>query len=288
MAPKTLEFLAESVIASRLRPHSNSTMFSKIRVYNGEDIRESDTRAKSINEYLDAAGLDEGFEGLSTRFAYKVLSKTFNSDSEEISADPIRLILTLEDSIRREQFPVEKQNSILSYVQEQKGRYLQFLEKEIQQAYVESYGEFGQNMFDRYIQMADFWIQEKDLKDTQTGLILNRSSLNTELERLEKPAGIVNTRDFRSEVVNFVLRFQAQNGGKNPAWTSYSKLKEVIQANMFSSLNDVLPVISFDTKRDSEIAAKHDGFVKRMGELGYTPKQTRVLVEYFVRSKHSN
>lgn len=288
MAPKTLEFLAETIISSRLVPHANSTMFSKIRVYNGEDIRESDTRAKSINEYQEFAGLDEGFQGLSTRFAYKVLSKAFNSDPEEIAADPIRLILTLEDSIKREQFAPEKQQAILSYVQEQKGRYLLFLEKEIQQAYVESYGEFGQNMFDRYLQMADFWLQDKDMKDVQTGLIMNRASLNTELERLERPAGIVNGRDFRSEVVNFVLRYKAANAGKAPAWTAYEKLKEVIQSNMFSNLNEVLPVISFDAKKDGDMQAKHDGFVARMQELGYTPKQTRVLVEYFVRSKHSN
>ena len=53
-----------------------------------------------------------------------------------------------------------------------------------------------------------------------------------ELEKIEKPAGIANPKDFRSEVVNFVLRAKAKNKGKNPDWTSYEKLREIIEKKM--------------------------------------------------------
>ena len=44
-------------------------------------------------------------------------------------------------------------------------------------------------------------------------------------EKIEKPAGISNPKDFRNEIVNFVLRARANNAGKNPNWTSYEKLR---------------------------------------------------------------
>ncbi len=35
-------------------------------------------KAKSYREYRDYAGVDEGMNGLSTRFAFKILSRVFN------------------------------------------------------------------------------------------------------------------------------------------------------------------------------------------------------------------
>ena len=73
--------------------------------------------------------------------------------------------------------------------------------------------------------------------------------LDAELSKIEKPAGIANPKDFRNEVVKFALRARAKKGGRNPAWTSYEKLREVIEKRMFSQVEDLLPVISFGTKK---------------------------------------
>ncbi|MGU3846138.1 PrkA family serine protein kinase, partial [Vibrio diabolicus] len=88
-------------------------------------------------------------------------------------------------------------------------RYVEFIGKEIQTAYLESYSEYGQNIFDRYVTYADFWIQDQEYRDPETGQLFDRSSLNAELEKIEKTAGISNPKDFRNEIVNFVLRAKA-------------------------------------------------------------------------------
>ncbi|MGV8287216.1 hypothetical protein ACV34F_30645, partial [Pseudomonas aeruginosa] len=61
-----------------------------------------------------------------------------------------------------------------------------------------------------------------------------------ELAKIEKPAGISNPKDFRNEIVNFVLRARAGNNGKNPSWLSYEKLRVVIEKKMFSNTEDLL------------------------------------------------
>ena len=111
--------------------------------------------------------------------------------------------------------------------------------------------------------------------------MLDRELLNQELTKIEKPAGIANPKDFRNEVVKFALRTRAQNGGKNPSWTSYEKLREVIEKRMFSQVEDLLPVISFGSKKDGETEKKHTEFVARMTARGYTERQVRRLVEWY-------
>jgi serine protein kinase len=283
-APETLEMLGRFCVLTRLKEHENSNLFSKMRVYDGEKLRDTDPKAKTLQEYKDMAGVDEGMTGISTRFAYKTLSETFNYDHSEITADPVHLMYVAEQAIKREQFPDDVEKKYLEFIKaELAPRYAEFIGKEIQKAYLESYGEYGQNVFDRYISYADAWIEDQDFKDADTGQLLDRNALDAELSKIEKPAGIANPKDFRNEVVKFALRYRAQHDGVNPQWTAYEKIRNVIEKRMFTQVEDLLPVISFESKKDSDTETKHNEFVKRMLARGYTQRQVRRLVEWYMR-----
>jgi serine protein kinase len=285
-SPGTLEMMAKFSVLTRLKAHENSSLVAKLRVYDGESLKEVDPKARSLQEYKDAAGVDEGMDGISTRFAFKVLAATFNHDTTEVAADPVHLMYVLEQAIRREQFPQDTEDKYLDFIKgELAPRYAEFIGNEIQKAYLESYHDYGQNLFDRYVDYADAWIEDQDFKDPDTGQLLNRELLNQELSKIEKPAGIANPKDFRNEVVKFALRSRAQHGGKNPSWTSYEKIREVIERRMFSQVEDLLPVISFGSKKDNETEKKHAEFVDRMISRGYTERQVRRLVEWYMRVK---
>jgi serine protein kinase len=287
-APATLDLLARFSVLTRLKEHENSSLYSKMRTYDGESLKDTDPKAKSMQEYRDVAGVDEGMTGVSTRFAFKVLSETFNYDNREVAADPVHLLYMLEQSIRREQFPEETERRYLEFIKSELApRYADFIGNEIQKAYLESYHDFGQNLFERYVTYADAWIEDHDFKDPDTGQMLDRPGLNQELSKIEKAAGIANPKDFRNEVVKFALRSQAAQGGKMPSWTSYEKIREVIEKRMFSQVEDLLPVISFGTKADSDLERKHSDFVQRMVERGYTERQVRRLVEWYMRVKQA-
>ena len=288
-APGTLKMMAQFAVLTRLKDPENSSAFSKMQIYDGDYLKDTDPKAKSLQEYRDYAGVDEGMAGISTRFAYKILSKVFNFDSTEVAANPVHLMYVLEQQIEREQFPQEAEQKFVGFIKEVLApRYAEFIGKEIQTAYLESYSEYGQNIFDRYVTYADYWIQDQEYRDTDTGEVFDRSSLNAELEKIEKPAGISNPKDFRNEIVNFVLRARANNAGKNPLWTSYEKLRTVIEKKMFSNTEELLPVISFNAKASADEAKKHENFVQRMVDKGYTPKQVRLLCEWYLRVRKSS
>lgn len=287
-APGTLEMMAQFSVLTRLKDPENSSIFSKMRVYDGENLKDTDPKAKSVQEYRDYAGVDEGMNGISTRFAFKILSQVFNFDHTEVAANPVHLLYVLEKQIVREHLPPEVQDRYLGFIKQYLApRYAEFIGKELQTAYLESYSEYGQNIFDRYVIYADYWIQDQEYRDPDTGEMMNRASLNEELEKIEKPAGISNPKDFRNEIVNFVLRARANNNGANPRWTSYEKLRVVIEKKMFSNTEELLPVISFNAKASADEKKKHEQFVDRMVEKGYTPKQVRLLSEWYLRVRKS-
>ena len=287
-APGTLDMMAQFAVLSRLKEPENSSIYAKMRVYDGENLKDVEPNAKSVQEYRDYAGIDEGMTGSSTRFSYKVLSAVFNYDQAEIAANPVHLMYVLEQRLQREQFPEDTMRRYMDFI---KGwlapRYAEFIGKEIQTAYLESYSEYGQNIFDRYVTFADYWIQDEDYRDPETGESFDRQQLNLELEKIEKPAGIANPKDFRNEIVNFELRARASHGGRNPSWTSYEKLREVIEKKMFSNTEELLPVISFNAKASAEDRNKHESFVARMVSKGYTEKQVRLLCEWYLRVRKS-
>ncbi len=288
-APGTLEMLARFSVLTRLKEPENSSTYSKMRIYDGDNLKDTDPKAKSYQEYRDFAGVDEGMTGISTRFAFKILSRVFNFDHTEVAANPVHLLYILEQQIEQEQFAPEVEQRYVAYLKEfLSPHYAEYIEKELQTAYLESYSEYGQNIFDRYVTYADMWIQDQEYRDPDTGESLDRGQLNAELEKIEKAASIANPKDFRHEVVNFVLRARAQNHGKNPAWTSYEKLRVVIEKRMFSSTEDLLPVISFNAKASSEEQKKHHDFVQRMVTKGYTDKQVRLLAEWYLRARKTS
>jgi serine protein kinase len=287
-APGTLEMMAQFSVLTRLKEPENSSIFSKMRVYDGENLKDTDPKAKSVQEYRDYAGVDEGMSAISTRFAFKILSQVFNFDHTEVAANPVHLLYVLEKQVVREHLPQEVQDRYLGFLKQYLApRYAEFIGKELQTAYLESYAEYGQNIFDRYVTYADYWIQDQEYRDPDTGEMMNRGALNEELEKIEKPAGISNPKDFRNEIVNFVLRARANNNGANPRWTSYEKLRVVIEKKMFSNTEELLPVISFNAKASADDKKKHEQFVDRMVEKGYTPKQVRLLSEWYLRVRKS-
>ncbi|MEZ5578646.1 MAG: hypothetical protein R3F40_04025 [Candidatus Competibacteraceae bacterium] len=171
-----------------------------------------------MQEYRDYARVDEGtLTGISTRFAFKILSQVFNFDHIEVAANPVHLLYVLERQIEREQFPAKPRSDISPTSKVTWRRATpNSSARNFQQAYLESYSEYGQNIFDRYVTYADFWIQDQEYHPIPTPA--NRSigqHSNAELGRSRnRPASAA--KDFRNEIVNFVLRARASNADAIP------------------------------------------------------------------------
>lgn len=281
-APKTLEMLATFSVISRLFKASSVTPLIKARIYNGENVKDKVNTDRSLLELKLEAGVTEGMrEGISPRFAFKILSKTFNHDPDEIAANPVHLMNILTEAVRQQQFPKQKEDHLLWVIESVvRPLYNEYLFNELQMAYLDSHEDYGQNVFDKYLTYCDFWREDGAYQDPETGNVLKREELHKYLRSIEEGAGIHEYEVFRTEVLMFCMRAKAKNGGSNPKWTAYEKLAEVIKKKVLSNWDEILPVISFDAKRSESDEKKHQSFVSKMKALGYTEKQVKILTQY--------
>lgn len=289
IAPGTLDMLAKFSVLTRLEEPTNSNIYTKMRVYDGESLKDEDPQAKSYAEYRDNASSNEGMSGRSTRFAYKILSRTFNYDDKETAANPVHLMYILKKQIEKEDTSEEEKQRCIDFINSFLGpKYAEFIGEELQKAFLESYEEFGQNLFDRYFHFADAWTRDEDYADPDTGEMMKREVLEEELEKLEKPAGVANPKDFRHDVVNWVLRWQARHKndetqGAMPNWKEFEKIRPIIEQRMFANTEEMLPIITFDAKATEKEKEKHEQFLDRMVARGYTKRQVNLLVDWYNR-----
>ncbi len=210
--------LARFSVLSRLKAHENSNLFAKMRVYDGESLKEVDPKARTLQEYKDAAGVDEGhgrhLDALRLQGAVGDLQPRHQRSRGRSGAPDVRA--RAGDQARAVPARYRERADLEFIKAELAPRYAEFIGHEIQKAYLESYHDYGQNLFDRYVDYADAWIEDQDFKDPDTGQLLNRELLNQELSKIEKPAGIANPKDFRNEVVKFTLRQRAQQRRQEP------------------------------------------------------------------------
>lgn len=285
-APKTLQLLAEFAVMSRLKePENTRDLYTKMLVYDGETLKGEGGSAKSISEYRNYGGIREGMTGISTRMMFKVLSETFNKDqSGEIAANPIHLLSVLRDTIKNNEYDSDTEthyiDTIISKITD---KYKDFIGDEINKAYVDSYSNYGQNIFDNYITYAIHFLDEKDYRDPDTGALWDIDMLDDALSKIEKPGRITNVQDFRNEIVRFALMARTKNNNQNPKWTDYEPFRRIIEKELFAKTEDLLPVISFSgAKKNDEDSQKHTAFVDKMKANGYTERQIRILVDWYM------
>lgn len=283
IAPHTLQFLAKFNVMTRLSSPADGSLYTKMRVYNGESVKDKVPNSKSLLEYKGTADKTEGFVGFGTRCGYKVLARTFNYDFDEIAANPIHLQICLQDYIDESKYPDDITKAYKANIEKLQVEYAKELSKDIQRSYLDNENEFAQNVFERYHKYAEAWIEDADYRHPETGLTYSRDQLNKEMEKIEKPLNVGDPKDFRNAVVHFVNRYRAENKGSYPKWTSYEKMRQVIEAQVFSNMENLLPVISFDGQTNKETADKHKTFVGNMKKLGYTERQIRYVVEWYNR-----
>lgn len=290
-APGTAKLLAEFAVMTRIcDPKDGSSLETKMKVYDGE--KTNDAKAKTLAAYRKEAydaGTPEGMSGWSVRDSFKALSEAFNFHAAEgeVSASPIDLMFILDRTVKGQDLPNDTRDRYLLILDKMlKPEYAKTVKRELQEALVESFQAYGQNIFERYVAYADLALTEdEEFVDPFTKSPINRQAVEKELSAIEKPANIGNPKDFRNEVVRFVQREQLKNNGKMPDWTLFKKFADAIESKILSSTKDLMPLISFGQKASVEEDKKHADFVDRMVARGYTPRQVRQVVDWHQKNQ---
>jgi serine protein kinase len=286
VAPHSLELLSRLVVTSRLTPSNKVKPRFKALIYDGDSVRDELPNASTLYELQEEAGANEGMTGISTRTAFKIISQAANT-GEEIAIDPIEIMEMARTELIHVLGPDGAKPHLTFLKEESEGWLRTKIHAEIREALLEDFNAYGQTVFERYIEMADVWLNPEvgGYKDPDTGTMVNKEALDKRLKEIETPAGIQNNKDFRSEINGYVLRYRAGHENRMPDWKEFQKMKKVIEATINKSTSDLLPIIKFGPKRSAEEEGKHQNFVERMMKRGYTKRQVQRIVTWHEQAK---
>lgn len=279
IAPHTIETAAMFAILTRITPSNKVDAITKLKIYNGEEIVEKGTTKKiDISELKEEAGSREGMSGASTRFIIKAIDNAL-SNSETPCINPLSIMESIIKSVKELDIAEEEKKKYLAFVQDTvRKEYNKVLEKEITRAFIHSFRDQAESLFDNYIDHSEAFVNKTKLKDKSTGEELEPDERF--MRSIEEQIGISesSSKGFRMDVTSYMF-YLLRNGGKID-YASYEPLKEAIEKKLTASVKDMSRIITKSRVRDKEQDLKYNAMLEQMKANGYCDHCCDVILKY--------
>lgn len=279
IAPHTIEIASMFAILSRLDPTNKCDLMTKLKLYNGEEVVEKGrTKKIDVNELREEAK-NEGMSGISTRFIMKALDSALSDNAEANCIHPIAVREALVNMVKEYDFPEDIKKRYLEFLQDTLHKeYLQILEREVTKAFVYSYQEQAESLFQNYLDHAEAYLTKKRLKDRNTGEELEPDE--GFMRSIEEQIAIIGTSadGFRQEVTAYL--WSVSRRGENISYESYEPLKEAIEKKLMASVRDVSRIITKARTRDEDQGKKYDRMVEQLIRNGYPASCVDTILKY--------
>jgi serine protein kinase len=279
VAPHTLELASMFAILSRLEPTSKCDLMTKLRLYNGEEVVEKGRTKKIDVQELKEDTKREGMSGISTRFIMKALDNALSDNVTGNCINPINVREALISMTKEADLPDDTRKQYLEFLQDTLHKeYLELLEKEITRAFVYSYQEQAEALFQNYLDHAEAYVNKTKVRDRNT-----KEELPPDegfLKSIEEQIAIIGSAadGFRQEVIAYL--WATSRHGEKISYRSYEPLKEAIEKKLMTSVRDISRIITKARTRDEDQSEKYGSMVKNLLENGYCESCVDVVLKY--------
>jgi serine protein kinase len=279
VAPHTLELASMYAILSRLEPTAKCDLMTKLRLYNGEEVVEKGRTKKIDVQELKEDTKREGMSGISTRFIMKALDNALSDNVSGNCINPINVREALISMTKEGDLPDDTRKQYLEFLQDTLHKeYLDLLEKEITRAFVYSYQEQAESLFQNYLDHAEAFVNKTRVRDRNT-----KEELAPDegfLKSIEEQIAIIGSAadGFRQEVIAYLWATSRRN--EKISYRSYEPLKEAIEKKLMTSVRDISRIITKARTRDEEQGEKYGAMVKNLLDNGYCESCVDVVLKY--------
>ena len=211
------------------------TKLQKLKLYNGEEVVEKGRTKKVDVQELRDASKREGMNGISTRFIMKALDNALSDNAVGNCINPINVRESLIAMVKEADVGDDTRKMHLEFLQDVLHKeYLELLEKEITKAFVYSYQEQAEALFQNYLDHAEAFVNKTRVKDRNT-----KEELHADegfLKSIEEQIAIIGSaaEGFRQEVIAYL--WAATRRGEKISYRSYEPLKEAIEKKLMTGI----------------------------------------------------
>lgn len=279
VAPHTIELASKFAILTRLEPTNKCDLMTKLKLYNGEEVVEKGKTKKIDVSELKEEAKREGMDGISTRFIMKALDNALSDNIQDNCIHPLTVRESLINMVKNGDFAEDIKRHYLEILRDIIHKdYLEILEKEITKAFVYSYQEQADALFQNYLDHAEAYVTKTKVKDSNTKEELQPDEAF--LKSIEEQIAIIGTAadGFRQEVIAYLWSIGRR--GEKINYESYEPLKEALEKKLMASVRDVSRIITKARTRDAEQQEKYGTMVEQLIANGYPPSCVDVILKY--------
>ena len=279
VAPHTLEMASMFAILTRLHPNPKCDLMTKLRLYNGEKVVEKGKLRKVDVRELHDDARDEGMDGISTRFIMKALDNALSDGLGGQCINPISVREALIKMVKEADHPEDDRKVYLELLQDTLHKeYLLVIEKEIAKAFVYSYQEQAEQLFQNYLDHVEASVNKTKVLDSRTHEELEPDE--GFLKSIEEQIAVVGTaaEGFRQEVIAYL--WSSNRRGENLSYRSYEPLKEAIEKRLMTSVREMSRIVTKSRSRDEEQSQKYDLMVQSLLKSGYCSHCVDLVLNY--------
>jgi serine protein kinase len=209
----------------------------------------------------------------------KALDNALSDNVTGSCINPINVREALIQMTKEADLPDDTRKQYLEFLQDTLHKeYLELLEKEITRAFVYSYQEQAEALFQNYLDHAEAYVNKTKVKDRNT-----KEELAPDegfLKSIEEQIAIIGSaaEGFRQEVIAYL--WATSRRGEKVSYRSYEPLKEAIEKKLMTSVRDISRIITKARTRDEEQTDKYNSMVKNLLENGYCESCVDVVLKY--------
>lgn len=267
--PNTLPVASTFAILSRLNLSKKAGMdnMRKLKIYDGQDVDGvSSQDAKALREEFP----NEGMDGISPRYVIDSLS-TALVKSDKGCLTPIDALRALRDGLdshpTTRDMAGDKKEKLKNLVGEARGEYDERVKKEVQAAFLSSYQDSAQTMFDNYVMNIDGFVNKTKVQDPITEE--EKDADEKMMRSIEEAVNVSESAkgEFRREIMTRIGTLAVR--GEKFTYSSHPRLREAIETKLFADQRDTIKItmsaLTPDEEQRKRIGTVVDRLVKEKG-----------------------
>jgi serine protein kinase len=278
IAPHALRVAAVFSVLSRLKDSKKHgiDIVAKMKLYNGEDV---DGYGPKDATELAAEYPEEGMSGVDPRYVInRLCSALIRAEPRCINA--LDVLRALRDGLdQHPSITAEELERLLNLIYLTRREYDEIARREVQKAFISSYQESAQALFNNYLDNVEGYCGGARLRDPVTD---EEFEPDEKLMRsIEEYVGVtdITRKSFREEVLIRLSSYARK--GRNFDYTAHEGLREAIEKKLFADLKDVIKITTSARVPDAEQGRRLSAVSRRLTlDYGYCPVCADELLRY--------
>ncbi|SHK65987.1 PrkA family serine protein kinase [Desulforamulus aeronauticus] len=278
IAPHALRVASIFSVLSRLKESKKQGMdvVKKMKLYDGEDVE--GFKQKDLKE-LQFEAIDEGMSGVDPRYVINRLSSALIRTNTQC-INPMDVLRAIKDGLdQHPSITQEERERLLNFISVARKEYDDMAKKEVQKAFVYSFEESAQVLFNNYLDNVEAFCNGVKLKDPITDEEMDPDEKL--MRSIEEQIGISENakKAFREEILIRLSSYARKQKRFN--YNSHERLREAIEKKLFADLKDIVKITTSSKTPDAEqLKRVNEVSARLIKEHGYCPVCANELLKY--------